>query len=104
VAYYRTPEGLFKKRLQNGKRAHAATAGGEELQATVAAPAAQGPQPAFDPGMVGYLAMAVSLIEGRKVGAREIVEMLARVFLRQQGMERLRRVDYVVAQLNKDPP
>ena len=104
MAYYRTPEGLFKKRLQNGKRAHAATAGGEELQATVAAPAAQGPQPAFDPGMVGYLAMAVSLIEGRKVGAREIVEMLARVFLRQQGMERLRRVDYVVAQLNKDPP
>jgi len=105
VAYYRTPEGIFKKRLHNGKRTHAAAAAAvEEPPSSAPPPAADRPQRAFNPGMVAYLAMAVSLIEGRKVGVGEIVEMLVRVVLRQQGMERLRRVDYVVAQLNENPP
>ena len=105
MAYYRTDEGRKKKRLQNGKRAPArAVAAPEEPPSSAPPPAADTPQPAFDPGMVAYLAIAVSLIEGRKVGVREIVEMLGRVFLRQQGMERLRRVDYVIAQLNANPP
>ncbi|HOY78721.1 MAG TPA: hypothetical protein PLN33_12985 [Hyphomonadaceae bacterium] len=103
MAYYRTGEGRIKKRLQNGKRV-AAAAAVEEPPASAPPPAADPPQPAFDRGMVAYLAIAVSLIEGRKVGVREVVEMLGRVVLRQQGMERLRRVDYVVAQLNANPP
>jgi hypothetical protein len=57
----------------------------------------------FDTGMVLYLAMVTSLIEGRAVSLPEILKMLKRA-VRQHSMARLRRVDYVVWHLNKDPP
>jgi len=57
----------------------------------------------FDEGMVLYLVMVTSLIEGRVVSQEEILEMLARG-LRQHSMARLRRVDYLVWHLNEKPP
>ena len=45
----------------------------------------------------------VSLIEGRKVGLWEVVEMLERT-LRQHRMVRTRRIDQGVAWLNEQPP
>lgn len=57
----------------------------------------------FDRGMVLYLVMAVSLIEGRAMSLEEILEMLQRT-VRQHSMARQRRADYVVWHLNKHPP
>jgi hypothetical protein len=46
-----------------------------------------------------HVRMVVSLIEGRRVGLDEIVQMLARNS-RQHSLARERRVDYVVRQMN----
>ena len=95
VAYYATSEGKVKRKMQNGKRAQ----GGVPADANPPTPAA----PEFPAGMVGYVAMLASLIEGRPVSEEEIVRMLLRA-MRQHSMARRRRMDYVVAQLNQQGP
>jgi len=95
VAYYATSEGKVKRKMQNGKRAQ----GG--VRADVNPPVPEAPE--FPAGMVGYVAMVASLIEGRPVSEEEIVGMLVRT-MRQHSMARRRRVDYVVAQLNQHGP
>jgi len=47
--------------------------------------------------------MVTSLIEGRFVSLDEIKEMLKKIS-RQRSLTRRRWVDYLVQQLNKDPP
>jgi hypothetical protein len=95
VAYYATAEGKAKKKIQNGKR----TQGGVRTEANPPQTGAL----EFRAGMVGYVAMAASLIEGRRVSEAEILQMLARA-MRQHSMARRRRMDYVVAQLQKNGP
>jgi len=95
VAYYATAEGKAKKKMQNGKRAQ----GGVRAHANPPVPGAL----EFPAGMVGYVAMVASLIEGRPVSEEEIVRMLLRA-MRQHSMARRRRMDYVVAQLNQHGP
>ena len=95
VAYYATAEGKAKKKMQNGKRAQ----GGERPDAH---PAVTEVLP-LHAGMVGYVAMVVSLIEGRRVSEAEILQRLVRA-MRQHSMARRRRMDYVVAQLRKHGP
>jgi hypothetical protein len=53
--------------------------------------------------MVAYVAMVASLIEARRVSEAEILQMLVRA-MRQHSMARRRRMDYVVAQLQKRGP
>ena len=53
--------------------------------------------------MLSYLRMVISLIEGRRVSAAEILEMLARV-LRQHSIVRRRRIEYVLQYLNERSP
>ena len=53
--------------------------------------------------MVDYLRMAISLIEGRRVSAAEILEMLSRA-MRQHSLVRGRRMDYVLRHLNERAP
>ena len=95
VAYYTTVEGKAKKQMQNGKRVRGGGGGG----LAPATPEAL----ELHAGMVRYVAMVASLIEGRPVSEEEIVRMLARA-MRQHSMARRRRMDYVVAQLNKHGP
>ena len=95
VAYYATAEGKAKKKMQNGKRAQ----GGVRADANPPVPEA----PECPAGIVGYVAMVVSLIDGRRVSEAEILQMLMRA-TRQHSMARRRRMDYVVAQLNKHGP
>lgn len=95
VAYYATAEGKTKKKMQNGKRAH----GGVHAEANPPVPEA----PEFPAGIVGYVATVASLIEGRRVSEAEMLQRLARA-MRQHSMARRRRIDYVVAQLNKHGP
>jgi hypothetical protein len=95
VAYYKTAEGKAKKKMQNGKRARDRV----RADANPSAPAVL-ESPA---GMLGYVAMVASLIEGRRVSEAEIFQMLLRA-MRQHSMARRRRIDYVVAQLHKHGP
>jgi hypothetical protein len=102
VEYYSTPEGKFKKKLQNGKRSRV------ETKAAIKACEQTGnglvlPQHRISKPVLCYLRMVISLIEGRPVSAAEILEMLARI-LRQHSIGRRRRIDYVVQYLNKRAP
>jgi len=95
VAYYATAEGKVKKKMQNGKR----VPGG--VRADTNPPVTGTPElPAV---MVGYVAMVASLIERRRVSEAEMLQRLVGV-MRQHSMAFRRRMDYVVAQLNKDGP
>ena len=95
VAYYATAEGKVKKKMQNGKRAR----GGVRADVNPPVPGAA----ELPAGMVRYVAIVASLIEGRPVSEEEIVWMLVRA-MRQHSMARRRRMDYVVAQLNQHGP
>jgi hypothetical protein len=95
VAYYTTVEGKTKKKMQNGKRVRS---GGGPTPAPPEAGALELPA-----GMVRYVAIVASLIEGRRVSEAEMHQRLARA-LRQHSMARRRRMDYVVAQLQKIGP
>jgi len=53
--------------------------------------------------MVEHVRMVSSLIEGRRVSRREILEMLAKV-LRQHSLGRRRKIDHTVAWLKEHPP
>ena len=86
VAYYQTPEGQEKKKLQNGKRGRGASPGRQSVEG-------QGMH--FDADIVRYLTMVVSRIEKRRVSEGEIRKMLARA-VRQHRMARRRRIDYVL--------
>jgi hypothetical protein len=57
----------------------------------------------FDPGMVVYLQMVTSLIEGRTISRPEIVQMLNRC-MRQRSIGHVRRIDYVLRYLTEHPP
>lgn len=95
VAYYGTAEGKTKKKIQNGKRAQ----GGVRADAN---PPVSGALD-FHAGTVVYVAMVASLIERRRVSEAEILQSLVRA-MRQHSMARRRRMDYVVAQLQKHGP
>jgi len=103
VEYYRTEEGKLKKKIQNDKRGRAEAKG--DL-----GPGARGvkrnlapDEHRFDAGMVHYLRMVTSLIEGRRVSLMEILAMLGRA-VRQHSMVRRRRIDYVLQYLNQRAP
>jgi len=53
--------------------------------------------------IIEHVRMVTSLIEGREVSIDEIEKMLKKIS-RQHSLTRRRRIDYVVQQLNKDPP
>jgi len=100
VEYYRTPEGKFKKKIQNDKRGKVEAkaifndcdkAGGSLVLRE------------YKFKGVRYLRMVISLIEGRRVSTVEILKMLARV-LRQHSIVRRRRIDYVLQYLNERAP
>jgi len=102
VEYYRTPEGKFKKKLQNGKRSMAET----KAVLDECGPAGKNlvlPEHSIWEPVLCYLRMVISLIEGRRVSAAEILELLARM-LRQHSIVRRRRIDYVVQYLNRRAP
>lgn len=95
VAYYATAEGKTKKKMQNSMRPQS----GVRVDANPPVPEAAD----VPAGMVGYVAMVASLIEGRPVSEEEIRRMLVRA-MRQHSMARRRRMDYVVAELQKHGP
>jgi hypothetical protein len=90
--YYRGQAGKLKKRIQNGKRnAPAKPSQPEQDSSPWKAP------------MVEHVRMVSSLIEGRRVSRKEILEMLERV-LRQHTIGRRKRIDHAIAWLHENPP
>lgn len=101
--YYDTKEGKFKKKMQNGKRtkSKAKSNSGNQPEETRRDLAMGGRK--FDAGMVCYVQMVTSLIEGRRASRDEILQMLARA-VRQHSMACGRRIDYVLQYLTKNAP
>jgi len=60
-------------------------------------------RPRWNPQMVEYVRMVVSLIEGRRIRRDQVLRMLARK-LRQHTMSRRRQIDQTVAWLQEQPP
>jgi hypothetical protein len=57
----------------------------------------------FDAGMVKYVQLVTSLIEGRRVSRDEILQMLRRV-MRQRSLDTDRQIDYGLRHLKENPP
>ena len=91
VAYYRSPEGKTKKRLHNQRRPVSARARRADR-----VPRTTTEEMSFRSGIVRYVQMVTSLIEGRRVSEVEILRMLVRA-VRQHSMARRRRRDYVLS-------
>jgi hypothetical protein len=53
--------------------------------------------------MLPYLAMVATIIEGRSIGADELLGLLLRS-MRQRSFDRLPRREYVLRFLNQHPP
>lgn len=89
--YYRTREGKVKKRLHNQRRRSP-----RPLPQTRQADSGSRTETAFESGMVRYLQMVVSLIEGRRLSDGEILRMLVQA-VRQHSIARRCRRDYVLS-------
>jgi hypothetical protein len=103
VAYYRDPRGKRKKSDLNQKRRGLGvpTAGTPTVPTQVAVPTPSSPP--WNPPLLVYVRMVVSLIEGRPVSGQEVRAMLEKV-LRQHTMPNRRKIDQTVAWLNENPP
>ena len=93
--YYRTREGKVKKRLHNQRRRSPRPLP-RMRRADRGSRTSKKEETAFDSGMVRYLQMVVSLIEGRRVSDGAILRMLVRA-VRQHSMARRCRRDYVLS-------
>jgi hypothetical protein len=92
VEYYRSREGKLKKQLHNQRRGTRPSPSRSELADHGSGKSGD----SFDSGIVGYVQMVTSLIEGRRVSEAEILRMLVRA-VRQHSMARRRRRDYILS-------
>lgn len=95
--YYRTSGGKIKKKIQNGKRRRKEKAPDSQEEETRAS------ADEWNGQILEHVRMVASWIERRRVSLDEIVKMLRRV-VRQRSIGGRRRIDYIVAHLNKAPP
>lgn len=102
AAYYGDAEGKSIKSKINQRRPRKYCAP-EPPSDRPRAPASQQRPAQWNPLMVEHVRMVTSLIAGRQLSRRRVLEMLARV-LRQHTMSRRRRIDQTVAWLKEQPP
>ena len=102
AAYYRGSKGKKKKAdLNQRRRAQESIRRGQPPARKV--PVRQPPAAGVNPVMVEHVRMVVSLIEGRRVSRRAILQMVAKN-RRQHTMVRRRGIDQAVLWLNEHPP
>lgn len=94
TTYYHGQSGQLKKRIQNGKRGHNKGKGHSPSKETKA------DEGRWTAEMVAHVRMVVGMIEGRRVGAAEVVEMLMRA-MRQHSLDRGKRNDYCAGRIHK---
>jgi hypothetical protein len=68
---------------------------------SVGSPPGESDPSEFDPGIVSYIRVVISVLEGRPVQREEILEMLARA-KRQHSFAREKRLDYVLRRLREE--
>lgn len=93
----------MKKRQQNGRRKVPVKFEDEKREPAGDADCTGADAGGADEEMMDYLQMVTGLIEERVVTREEIDEMVSDV-LRQHSIGNHRRIDYIVGQLNKNPP
>jgi hypothetical protein len=93
----------MKKRQQNGRRKGPVKSEKEQREPTGEADLTEADTGGADEDMMDYLQMVTGLIEERVVPREEINEMVSDI-LRQHSIGNQRRIDYIVGQLNKNPP
>ena len=103
AAYYRHPKGRKKKSDFNQRRPRQYCRPKPKPARSSPRPASKRRRTGFNPLMVQYVAMVASLIEGRRIGSRQVLRMRARN-LRQHTMCRRRKIDQTVAWLQEEPP
>jgi hypothetical protein len=96
VEYYRSWEGKVKKALHNRRRRRRPAPIPGRAPTAECVPETQREGTRFDAGIVRYVQMVTSLIEGRRVSEAEIVRMLLRA-VRQHSMARRRRREYLLS-------
>jgi hypothetical protein len=96
VEYYRSPEGKVKKALHNRRRGTRGAPVPARARTADRVPGTQREGTRFDRGIVRYVQMVTSLIEGRRVSEAEIVGMLVRA-VRQHSMARRGRREYLLS-------
>lgn len=94
LEYYRSPKGKEKKRLHNQRRGSPRPSPLPTRRADPGSLIRQAET--FDSGMMRYLQMAISLIEGQRVSDGEILRIPTRV-VRQHSITRRRRIDHVLS-------
>ena len=102
AAYYRDPKGKRKKSALNQRRRSQEPIHRRQVPGRTA-PAGQPPAVRANPVIVEHVRMVVSLVEGRRVSRRAVLQMLAKN-KRQHTMVRRRRIDQAVLWLNEPPP
>jgi hypothetical protein len=102
AAYYREPRGKKKKAdLNQRRRNQEAARRGQTCGRKT--PAGKPPSTQANSVIVEHVRMVVSLIEGRRVKRRAILQMAAKN-RRQHTMVRRRKIDQAVLWLNEHPP
>jgi hypothetical protein len=102
AAFYRQPEGKRKKSDLNQRRPRQYC----PPKPVPNPPRARAPRrrrARWNPLLIEYVRIVLSLIEGRRVSGGQVLRMLARN-LRQHTMSRRRKRDQTVAWLREEPP
>ena len=103
TAYYGTAAGKEKKAQLNRRRREGSRGAPSIGASGPPAPPAESDAIEFDTAIVAHVRVVVSLVERRAVSREEVVAMLKRT-VRQHGIVRERRVDYVLRWLAEHPP
>lgn len=98
----------MKKRLQNERRRRTGlvTQSGEQCEGKEPVGGTEKPRSSTEGKRLGiavYLAMVISLIEGRRVRVGEIQRLLERI-VRQHSIAHRLGMDYVVGEQQRSPP
>lgn len=96
VEYYRSREGKVKKRLHNQRRRSRRPPVPAQVHQADRGSRTTKEEMSLDSGIVRYVQIVTSLVEGRQVSKAEILRMLVRA-VRQHSMAHRRRRDYVLS-------
>ena len=97
IEYYQTPEGKGKKQQLNSRR-NAAISEGIEDEKVI-----DSRETEVAPGTLLHIQLTTSLIEGRFVGIKEVMVMVARI-LRQHSIGKGKKILYLCSSRHGKPP